>query len=204
VDAQKKSVKAKEQDEKARAQWREQVQTLETHQLVFLDECGVNTRMHRRYSRAPKGQRAVGVVPKNWKTNTTILGALSPQGVQAVMSLEGATDRLAFEAFIEQVLLPTLKPGQVVVLDNLSAHKSRKAQQLVEDAGCSWLFLPSYSPDFNPIEMLWSKFKSDLRREAPRSQDHLNDLIWPLLKTATPSHANNWFRKAGYPLKPLH
>lgn len=203
-------MRAQEQDEVARALWREQVQALEAHQLVLLDECGVNTKcgvnttMHRRYGRAPKGQRAIGVVPRNWKSSTTILGALSPQGVQAVMSLEGATDRLAFEAFIEQVLLPTLQPGQVVVLDNLSAHKSLKSQQLVEAAGCSWLFLPPYSPDFNPIEMLWSKFKSDLRREAPRSQEHLEELIWPLLSTVTPTHAHNWFQHAGYHVTPLH
>lgn len=140
----------------------------------------------------------MGVVPRNWKTSTTILGALSVQGVQAVMSLEGATDRLAFEAFIEQVLLPTLVPGQIVILDNLSAHKSHKAQQMVEQAGCSWLFLPPYSPDFNPIEMLWSKFKSDLRREAARTQEHLDQLLWPLLSSATSLHAHNWFNHAGY------
>jgi len=176
------------------------VQTLDVASLVFLDECGINTAMHRRYSRAPRGERAVGVVPRNWKSRTTILGALSLQGVQAVMSLEGATDRLAFEAFIEQVLLPTLVPGQIVVLDNLSAHKSQKAQKMVEEAGCSWLFLPPYSPDFNPIEMLWSKFKNDLRREAARTQELLDALVWPLLSTATPQHARNWFKQAGYEL----
>lgn len=193
-------MKAQEQDEAARMRWWQQVQLLDASQMVFLDECGVNTTMHRRYARAPRGQRAFGVVPRNWKSSTTILGALSCTGVQAVMSLEGATDRLAFEAFIEQVLLPTLVPGQIVVLDNLSAHKSHKAQKMVEEAGCSWLFLPPYSPDFNPIEMLWSKFKSDLRREAPRSQEHLDLLLWPLLSTATASHAHNWFLHAGYHL----
>ena len=158
--------------------------------------------MHQRYSRAPRGERAIGVVPRNWKTSTTILGALSSQGVQAVMTLEGATDRLAFEAFIEQVLLPTLVPGQIVVLDNLSAHKTLKAQRMVEAAGCQWHFLPAYSPDFNPIELLWSKFKSDLRREAPRQQQHLEDLIWPLLCQVTPSHAKNWFAHDGYICSP--
>lgn len=145
-------MRAKEQDPEARAEWWQHVQTLDAGQMVFLDECGVNTAMHRRFGRAPKGTRCTGVVPRNWKSSTTILGALSVQGVRAVMSLEGATDRLTFEAFIEQVLLPTLVPGQIVVLDNLSAHKSPKAQRMVEEAGCSWLFLPPYSPDFNPIE----------------------------------------------------
>jgi len=197
-------VRAKEQDQVLRQEWRQQIQDVDLSQLVFLEECGVHTAIHRRYGRAPRGERSVGVVPRNWKHSTTILGALSPHGVQAVMSLEGATDRFAFEAFIEQVLLPTLLPGQVVVMDNLSAHKSAKAQQLVEEAGCSWLFLPPYSPDFNPIEMLWRKFKSDLRREAPRSQLHLDELIWPLLSTATPQHAQNWFKKAGYDLTDSH
>lgn len=193
-------MKAKEQDVVKRLAWWEHVQTLDARQMVFLDECGVNTAMHRRFGRSPKGTRCQGVVPRNWKSSTTILGALSLQGVQAVMSLEGATDRLAFEAFIQQVLLPTLVPGQIVVMDNLSAHKSYKAQKMVEEVGCSWLFLPPYSPDFNPIEMLWSKFKSDLRREAARDQEHLERLLWPLLQTATSQHASNWFLHAGYQL----
>lgn len=165
---------------------------------MFLDECGVHTAMHRLYARAPKGQRAHGEAPRNRGKNTTVLGALSFEGVQAVMTLEGATDRLAFEAFIEQVLLPTLMPGQIVVLDNLSAHKSKTAQEMVEGKGCQWVFLPAYSPDCNPIEEMWSKFKSDLRREAPRTQEHLDTLIWPLLKTVTSRHAQNWFAHAGF------
>jgi transposase len=193
-------VRALEQDQTLRAAWWEQARGWDASQLVFLDECGVNTAMYRRYARAPRGQRALDTAPRNWKTNTTILGALSPQGVQAVMSLEGPTDRLAFEAFIEQVLLPTLKPGQIVILDNLSAHKSQKAQQLVEDKGCFWHFLPPYSPDFNPIEMVWSPFKNGLRREAPREQEHLDQLIWPLLSQVTPQQAQNCFAHAGYHL----
>ena len=204
MDAQKKSIKAKEQDEEARSKWWQHVQTLDVSQMVFLDECGVNTTMHRRFGRSPKGTRCEDGVPRNYASSTTILGALSLQGVQAVMSLEGATDRLAFEAFIEQVLLPTLVPGQIVILDNLSAHKSQKAQKMVEEARCQWLFLPPYSPDFNPIEMLWSKFKSDLRREAAREQEHLDALLWPLLSTATAQHAHNWFRHAGYHLNHPH
>lgn len=165
---------------------------------MFLDECGINTTLHRRYGRAQRGRRAEGVVPRNWKESTTVVGALCATGVQAVMTLEGALDRLAFEVFIEQVLVPTLQPGQVVIMDNLSAHKSPRARQLVEAAGCRWVFLPSYSPDFNPIEQLWSKFKSDLRREAARTQPALDQLVWPLLSTVTPQHALNWFSHCGY------
>jgi transposase len=198
VDAQKKSVKAQEQDEEVRQSWWQQSKEWPVGQLVFIDECGVNLAMHRRYARAPRGERAVGVVPRNWKSNTTIMGALSCEGIQAVMTLEGATDRLAFEAFVEQILVPSLRPGQIVILDNLSAHKSSKAQQLIEEAGCRMEFLPAYSPDFNPIEMLWSQFKSHLRREAPRTQPDLEQLIWPLLSQATPQQAQNWFAHAGY------
>lgn len=193
-------MRAQEQDPEKRRVWREQAASWDAAQLVFLDECGINTTMHRGYSRAPRGQRAVGVVPRNWKHSTTILGALSSQGIQAVMSLEGATDRLAFDAFIEQVLLPTLVPGQIVILDNLSAHKSPKAQALVEEAGCQWHFLPPYSPDFNPIEMIWSPFKNGLRREAAREQPQLEELVWPLLSQVTPKQAQNCFAHAGYHL----
>ena len=165
---------------------------------MFLDECGINTTLHRRYARAPRGKRAEGVVPRNWKENTTVIGALCSTGVQAVMTLAGALDQLAFEAFVEQVLVPTLQPGQIVIMDNLSAHKSDKARQLVEAVGCRWEFLPSYSPDFNPIEQFWSKFKSDLRREASRDQVALDKSIWPILCTVTPQHAHNWFKNCGY------
>lgn len=170
--------------------------------LVFLDECGVNLAMSRPFARAPRGKRAPGVVPRNWGHNTTIIGALSCQGVQAVMSLEGALDTLAFEAFVAQVLVHTLIPGQIVILDNLSAHKSQKARHLVEAKGCAWEFLPTYSPDFNPIEMIWSKFKSDLRTHAPRRQSELDDLIWPLLQTVTPNIATACFKHSGYLMHP--
>jgi len=165
---------------------------------VFLDECGINTIMHRRYARSPRGQRALGIVPRNWKRNTTVVGALSLQGVQAAMTLEGALDTPAFEVFIERILVPTLVPGQMVIADNLSAHKSHRARQMIEAAGCALLSLPTYSPDLNPIEMLWSQFKSHLRREAARTQEALEALVWPALCHPTPQHITNWFDKAGY------
>lgn len=114
------------------------------------------------------------------------------------MSLEGATDSLAFEAFIEQVLVPTLVPGQIVILDNLSAHKSDKTRLLVEQVGCTLEFLPAYSPDFNPIEMLWSKFKSELESHSARTQQALDELIGPLLAPIDFSFTKGWFEKAGY------
>jgi transposase len=170
----------------------------DVRRLVFLDECGINTTMHRLFARAPRGQRAPGVVPRNWKHNTTVVGALSLSGVQAVMTLEGALDTSAFKVFVEHFLVPALVPGQIVILDNLSVHKSACVRERIEAAGCSLLFLPTYSPDLNPIEKLWSQFKSHLRREAARTQEQLDALIWPALSRATPSHIQNWFLHAGY------
>ena len=191
-------MRAQEQDLEARRVWVEQARQWDASRLVFLDECGVNTNLHRLYAGAPKGQRAVGVAPRNWKSNTTVVGALSLQGVQAAMTLEGALDTSTFELFIEHYLLPTLKPGQVVIADNLSAHKSQKVRQMIEGKGCFWVFLPTYSPDFNPIEKLWSQFKSYLRKRAARTQEVLDALMWPALSQATPQHIQNWFAHAGY------
>jgi transposase len=175
-----------------------QAQTWEASRLVFLDECGVNTTLHRLYARAPRGQRAQGVVPRNWKHNTTVVGALSLGGVQAAMTLEGALDQAAFEVFIEHFLCPVLEPGQIVIADNLSAHKSMRVKQLIEEKKCLWVPLPTYSPDLNPIENLWSQFKSYLRKQAARTQEALDALIWPALCQATPQHIQNWFAHAGY------
>jgi transposase len=191
-------VRAQEQDHEARSRWIAQAKTWDAKRLVFLDECGVNTTLHRRFARSPRGERAVGVVPRNWKHNTSVVGALCLAGVQAVMTLEGALDTAAFEMFVEHFLVPTLEPGQIVIADNLSAHKSHRAQQMIEEAGCSLAFLPTYSPDLNPIEMLWSQFKSYLRRQAARTQERLDPLIWPALCQATTNHIQNWFHHAGY------
>lgn len=165
---------------------------------MFLDECGVNTTLHRFWARSPRGERAVGVVPRNWKHNTTVVGALSLSGVEVAMTLEGALDQVAFEVFIEHFLCPRLVPGQIVIMDNLSSHKSPRVKQLIEEKQCLWVYLPTYSPDLNPIEMLWSQFKSVLRKEAARTQEALDALIWPALSRATPQHIANWFQQAGY------
>jgi len=170
---------------------------------VFLDETGCNTTLYRLMGRAPRGVRLEERVPRNWKHNTTVLGALS-LGAQAqenwqALILEGAADRLAFEAFIEHVVVPWLRPGQIVILDNLSAHKSAKAQRLVEEKGCRWVYLPTYSPDFNPIEMLWSKLKQYLRTVAARTQEALEEAITHGLFRVSSQDAAGWFNAAGYP-----
>ncbi len=129
-----------------------------------MDECGTNITLTRLYARAPTGERAFGKVPRNWDKNVTLIAAMSKEGMgRAAMSVEGATDGAAFEAYVRHFLLPTLKEGQVVVMDNLQAHKSTRVGKLIESVGASVLFLPPYSPDFSPIEEAFSKIKAILR-----------------------------------------
>jgi transposase len=196
-------VRAQEQDEAARARWQNEVTNWDARDLVFLDESGCNTTLHRSYGRAPKGERLEAAVPRNWKENTTIIGALclSETACWQAMVIEGACDRLAFETFIEVVLVPSLRPGQIVIMDNLNVHKSARARELVEVAGCRWEFLPTYSPDLNPIEGMWSKLKAHLRATAARTQDALEAAIKTGLFTVTLQDAHGWFAHAGY--KPL-
>ena len=171
--------------------------------LVFVDESGTNLAMTPRYGRAPRGERVVGTVPRNHGPNTTLVAAMSLAGIPAAMTLEGAIDRCAFDAFVTQVLAPRLVPGQVVVWDNLSVHKSAVAQQVIAAAGCRVRFLPPYSPDFTPIEEAFSKLKAALRRSGARTQETLDDAITTGLATITASDAHGWFAYCGYPI-PAH
>jgi transposase len=191
---------AAERDDAVRAGWWDEIQALDPHQLVFVDESGTNLAMTRRYGRAPRGQRVVGTAPRNHGPNTTLLAALSPAGISAAMTLEGAADRDAFEVFVAQVLAPSLTPGQVVIWDNLSVHKSATAQHLIAHAGCQVVFLPPYSPDFAPIELAFSKLKTFLRRTQARSRVALDDAITAGLQTITATDARAWFAHCGYQL----
>ncbi len=120
--------------------------------LVFVDECSTNVRMVPLRARAPKGERAFGKVPKNWDENVTLISSMNLEGIGASMSIEGSADGDAFLLYVEQLLCPTLERGQIVVMDNLQVHKMKKVRELIEGCGCQLVFLPSYSPDFNPIE----------------------------------------------------
>ncbi len=171
----------------------------EVNRLVFLDECGSNIALTPLYARAPKGERAHGSVPRNRGKNMTLIASLSLQGMGAAMILEGGVNALAFEAYVEQVLVPTLQPGQTVVMDNLSVHKVARVQQLIENRGCRLLFLPAYSPDFSPIEETFSKIKAFLRRAGTRTREALQDAIAQALLTVTSQDALGWFRHCGYP-----
>jgi transposase len=165
---------------------------------VFVDESGTNLAMTPRSGRAPRGQRVVGTAPRNHGPNTTVIAALSPTGIPAAMTVEGAIDRLAFDAFVGQVLVPSLQPGQTVIWDNLSVHKSATAYALIEAAGCHLRFLPPYSPDFAPIELAFSKLKTFLRRCQARTRAALDEAITAGLASITTADAHGWFAHCGY------
>ena len=166
--------------------------------MVFIDETGASTKMARLHGRAPRGQRLRASVPHgHWKT-TTFVGALRLSGMTAPMVLDGPMDGAWFLAYVEQVLIPTLTPGDVVILDNLPAHKGAVVRVAIEAAGASLLFLPPYSPDFNPIENAFSKLKALLRKAAARTVDQLWSAIANAIDAYTPQECANYFTAAGY------
>ena len=168
---------------------------------MIVDECGANINLTPRYARAPRGQRAYGQVPRNTEANTTLLASLSTAGIGAAMLLVGAVNTAAFEAYVEQVLCPTLVPGKGVVMDHLSAHKSERVRTLIEARGCELWFLPAYSPDLSPIEEAFSKFKAWLRRAAARTQEALERAMAAGLDLITPHDALAYFTHCGYGIK---
>jgi transposase len=167
----------------------------------FIDESGVNIAMTRRFGRARPGERVHDAVPKNHGKNITLLGALSCQGIDAMMSVDGPTDTAVFRAYIEQVLVPTLAPGDVVVMDNLGAHKVKGVREAIEAVGARLLYLPPYSPDLSPIEPCWSKLKTALRAAKARTRETLEEALKSALDTITAADARGWFRHCGYALQ---
>ena len=156
--------------------------------------------MTPRYGRAPRGQRVVGAVPRNHGPNVTLLAAMGSAGITAAMTMTGATDGAVLALFVERILIPALRPGQIVVWDNLSVHKNGKVRQRIEAAGCQLRFLPAYSPDFSPIEHAFSKLKTALRQAGARDRPALEDAIAAGLATITAADAAAWFRHCGYAL----
>lgn len=166
--------------------------------MIFLDESGVTTSLTRLYARGFDGLRIHGGTPEShWKVLTT-LGAMSLAGMVASMTVEAATDGDIFEAFLEQALCPKLKAGDVVVMDNLSVHKIERVRELIEGAHAELLYLPPYSPDFNPIEKAWSKFKQFLRSAKARTAEALDQAVAAAIKTITRDNAKAWFKHCGY------
>ena len=181
-----------------RRAWKASQPEIDIHRLVFIDETGASTKMARLYGRSPYGQSSVSAIPHgHWKT-TTFVGALRTTGMTAPMVLDGPMDGLAFEAYVTQVLVPTLKPGDIVVMDNLAAHKRAEVGLAIEAAGARLLYLPPYSPDLNPIEMAFAKLKAALRKAAARSIETLLDAIAAALAVFTAQECLNFFAAAGY------
>lgn len=165
-----------------------------------MDESGVNLTLTRLFGRAPKGERVVDSVPKNYGENVIMLGALSASGVEALMTVSGATESEVFLTFMREVLAPTLEPGDIVVWDNLGAHRSQAVRAVVEAQGARLLFLPPYSPDMNPIEQCWSKIKTALLAAKARTREALKAVIKLALTTITESDAQAWFNHCSYAL----
>ena len=196
---QKKSLIAKERDEDARGLWRWLASRFDARRLVFVDESGFHTSMTRLRARAPRGKRAYGKVPKNRGKNTTLIAAITLQGgMGESMSVEGATDALAFETYVEHVLAPSLSEGQVVVLDKLGAHRTDRVRDLIEGRSADVVLLPSYSPDMNPIEEAFSKIKHLVRKAGARMREELVEAIGRALASVTLDDAASWFAHAGY------
>ncbi len=163
-----------------------------------MDECGSNVGLAPLRARAPKGERAHGKAPRNRGKNTTLLASMGAGGMGPSLAVEGGTTKAVFEAYVGLVLAPSLSPGQVVVMDNLSAHKGERVRELVEERGCELLFLPSYSPDFSPIEEAFSKLKALLRRAQARTREALVETIGRALDAITPEDTKGWFAHCGY------
>ncbi|CAN5722432.1 hypothetical protein BH20ACT11_BH20ACT11_03800 [soil metagenome] len=182
-----------------RAAWRVLVSgRLEARRFVFVDECSTNTSLSPIYGWSRRNRRVFFEVPRNWGANVTLLSSMSMSGMGPSLAVEGSTTRAVFEAYLERVLVPTLKPGQIVVMDNLSAHKGHRIRELIEGRGCELMYLPPYSPDLNPIEEAFSKVKGVLRKAEARSREPLIEAMGVALSAVSSSDARGFFEHRGY------
>jgi transposase len=201
-DLQKKTAHASEQDradiKEQREAWFDSQLDLDPEKLIFIDETWTTTNMARKNGRASKGERLRAGVPHgHWKTTTFVAG-LRLTGMAAPMVLDGPINGQWFQAYVDQVLVPTLSPGDIVVMDNLGSHKGAGVRKAIEAVGATLLYLPPYSPDFNPIENAFSKLKALLRKAAERTVEGLWNRIGELLKEFSPTECANFFAAAGY------
>lgn len=199
ITVKKKSPRATERDRphvrRKRREFREEIKTVDPKRLVFVDETGVTTAMTPTHGRATRGERVEDSVPASWNS-VTVIAALGLDGVRAPLAFPGATDSMAFQTYVEQVLVPALHEGDVVVFDNVKPHLASSVREAIEHAGARVLRLPPYSPDFSPIEEMFSKFKSCLRRIGARAKDKLYEAIGAGLRTVTTQDILGWFRHA--------
>jgi transposase len=171
---------------------------MDAERMVFVDEMGTNTSLSPLYAWSRKGRRAFGSAPKNWGKNVTLLASITRRGLGPCLAVEGATTRGVFEAYLERVLAPTLRPGQLVVMDNLSAHKGGRVKEIVEGRGCELVYLPPYSPDLNPIERAFSKVKGLLRKAEARTRESLIEAMGLALYAVSTRDARGFFEHCGY------
>ena len=184
-----------------RAWFRRRAERLNPRRLLFLDESGVNLAMTRPRGRAPRGERVVGSAPQNYGAGVTLVAAPGARGVRAAMSVDGPTDTEVLVSFIREVLAPRLRRGDILVMDNLSVHKTPRVREAVRLAGAELLYLPPYSPDLSPVERCWSKLKAWLRKAKARTRESLGAALAEGFAAVTERDAKNWFRHCGYALR---
>lgn len=191
---------AVERNEAARQAWRVEMARVDPATCLFIDECGTHLAHTRAYARAPRGERAVGRVPRNRGAVTTLIASLTPTGMGPSRTRTGGTTKDAFLTYLREDLAPTLTPGQVVVLDNLGAPRARDGRAVVEGTGAQVRFLPAYSPDFNPIELAFGKLKAGLNRAEARTRPALEHAIAAAAKTVSADDARAFYAHCGFPL----
>ena len=201
ITRKKKVSHASERDsgpvQKKRAEWKREAADIDPNRYVFIDQMGVNTKMARRYGRAPRGERVVGTVPHKHWNSLTVLSGMRLDGSTPTMIYEGGTKTDRMVTFVEERLETTLSEGDIVVADNLAAHTSKRFREAVEACGAEVRLLPTYSPDLNPIERMWSKVKTVLRKQATRAVDALRTAAHNAIATITKSDIRNWVRHSG-------
>ncbi len=199
MEPKKRSLGAGERDEFLRTAWRLLFAGMvNAKRLVFVDEMGANVSLYPLYAWSRRGLRAHAKAPRNWGKNVTLLASITCRGVGPCLAVEGATTREVFEAYLEHVLAPTLRPGQIVVMDNLSAHKGGRVKQIIEGARCELVYLPPYSPDLNPIEQAFSKVKGLLRRAEARTRESLIEAMGRALYAVSARDVRGFFGHCGY------
>ncbi len=171
---------------------------IDPKRLVFVDEMGTNISLSPLYAYAPKGYRAHAKVPRNRGKNTTLLSSMSVEGMGPSLAVEGSTTKEVFEAYVKRVLAPALRPGQIVVMDNLAAHKGERVKEVIKERDCELLFLPPYSPDLNPIEEAIAKMKGILKGIGARTRESLSAAISQVIDVITPQDALSYFANSGY------
>jgi transposase len=197
-------VVATERDEQKRSAFRERLKGVDPKRLLFVDESSTNIALTPRYGRAPKGERARGRAPRNWGKNVTLISSIGSEGIGPSMSIEGPSDTDSFGIYVREILVPNLKAGQIVLMDNLSVHKGKWVRELIERRGCQLWLLPPYSPDFNPIEEAFSKVKALLSRAQARVLEALFEATEEALLAISAQDARGYFEHCGYAIQQAH